>query len=193
MTCIVGIAKDGVVCIGGDHAGVQESNGWSGADIIDVKRPKVFIKDKKVIFGYTSSFRMAALLEFKLTLPALYAEMDLDKWIHNEFIDACRTAFKDGGYGAVKDGRGEHGGYFLFGVRGRLFVFQEDFSALETRNGYHSVGSGAHLALGSLFSTQLNEQMTPSARVQIALEAAAFHTNGVRPPFAILTLEGSKA
>lgn len=187
MTCIVGIAQNDCVWLAGDSAGVNESGGWRGPDIVEVVRPKVF-RGGDTVFGYTSSFRMGALLEFELTPPrGIHRGEDVDFYVYRDLPAEIRKVFAASGYGKVKDGRGEEGGTFLLGMAGRLFTIGDDFAVIEVASGYHAVGSGAHLALGSMHTTR-HLEWNPGARLHAALEAAEQHTNGVRPPFTIVRL-----
>jgi ATP-dependent protease HslVU (ClpYQ) peptidase subunit len=182
MTCIVGIAHQGRVLIGGDSAATNGSR----QQTLRVD-PKVFCVGE-VIFGCTSSFRMMHLLHYSLEVPALpgldQAEA-LEKYLVTDFIDAVRTCFSTGGYAKKKEER-EKGGTFLVGIRGRLFCVDDDYQVEETIVGYNAVGSGGDLALGSLSTTQSME-MSPRKRLEIALQAAAYHNSDTRPPFLFVT------
>jgi hypothetical protein len=52
---------------------------------------------------------------------------------------------------------------------------------------YACVGCGAEFCNGSLHSTQ-NMSIGPEQRVRMALEAASFHSIGVKPPFIIKSI-----
>jgi ATP-dependent protease HslVU (ClpYQ) peptidase subunit len=62
MTCIVGFRQGGKVIVGGDSAGIS---GW---DVTVRADPKVFVAGDYVM-GFTSSFRLGQLLQFRLKLP----------------------------------------------------------------------------------------------------------------------------
>jgi ATP-dependent protease HslVU (ClpYQ) peptidase subunit len=101
------------------------------------------------------------------------------------FIDAVRESLKDGGYAKEKEER-EKGGTFLVGVQGRLFCVERDYQVEEAKIGYHAVGNGGKIALGALYATQSIE-MPPRQRLEIALQAAAYHSSDTRPPFLFVT------
>ncbi len=187
MTCIVGIAHHGNVTIGGDSAA---TNGSSQQTLrVD---PKVFSVGN-VIFGCTSSFRMMHLLHYSLEIPALPAldQADtLERYMVTDFIDAIRECFSNGGY-AKKKGEREKGGTFLVGIRGRLFRVDDDYQVEETIVGYNAVGNGGDLALGALYTTQ-SIKLSPRKRLEIALEAAAYHNSDTRPPFLFVTTGGAE-
>ena len=106
------------------------------------------------------------------------------------FIDAIREALKNGGYAKEKDER-EKGGTFLVGVQGRLFCIERDYQVEEAKIGYHAVGNGGKIALGSLYATQSME-LSPRRRLETALEAAAYHSSDTRAPFLFVTTAGAE-
>jgi ATP-dependent protease HslVU (ClpYQ) peptidase subunit len=174
MTCIVGVAENGIVYIGGDSAAADEN----GTTMIR-KDTKVFQRGQYVI-GFTSSFRFGQLLRYEADLPPL-PDGEHDAFTHmvTKFMPAVQTAIEEGGY-ASKDKEGRlQGGIALVGLRGRLFYIDSDMHVGEPLGDYHAIGSGEQVALGSLFSTGGK----PAAeRVDIALRAAAEHKSTVRAP-----------
>ena len=185
MTCIVGLVDGGNIWMGGDSAGVGDYDLRVRAD------EKVFIKDK-FIFGFTSSFRMGQILRYKLVIPPYYPEIDLWQYMVDNFIDAVRKCFKDGGYMKTKDTI-EEGGTFLVGFRGTLFEIEDDFQVAVNVAPYNACGCGRSYALGSLATSGYMTASVPYAaekRVRKALEVAEEFSAGVRKPFHILKLEG---
>lgn len=93
MTCIVGIAHEGKVYLGGDSAGV------AGLDITKRKDVKVFQNDEFVM-GFTSSFRMGQILHYSFTPPKVAVEDadDLMAYMVRKFVPAVRAIFKSEGY-----------------------------------------------------------------------------------------------
>lgn len=182
MTCIAGIASAGVVYIGGDSLG---SNGITKTDRIDDKVFRVAAGGEWAVIGCTTSYRMLQILRYRLTLPAIDT-WDIQRWMSTEFIDSCRRDFKEAGWG-LKDTDGEErGGTFLVGVRDQLFTIEGDFQIGVPRCGYSAVGSGAQVALGSLFTSTGEAQ----ARITTALEAASTHACGVGGSFTIVNTKG---
>lgn len=179
MTCIVGLVDNKTIWMGGDSAG---SNAWG----IETRRePKVWIKDD-FIFGYTSSFRMGDILRYKFTPPAR-GKKSVTEYMATTFVDRVMEVFEEN-YWMENSGKAE-GGTFLVGHKGRLFTVHNDFQVGEVRAKYDSVGSGFHIALGSLFTTK-SVELSPKERVEVALKGAAEHAAGVRGPFKILSLGG---
>ena len=182
MTCIVGIAdqKTGSVFIGGDSASVE---GW----MLQTSAPKVFY-NHPFVAGYTTSFRMGQLLQYRMRIDRPSTVYDLNYWMVDSFIPRWQETLKDNGWLKTKDGR-EEGGEFLIGLYGRLFIVSDDFQ-VQPRN-YCAVGCGAEIALGSLFTTESMNKPSKE-RVHIALQAAEAHSAGVRGPmyYMELTKEG---
>jgi ATP-dependent protease HslVU (ClpYQ) peptidase subunit len=175
MTCIVGIADETGVVMGGDSAGVS---GW---DLTIRKDDKVF-RVGDLLIGYTTSYRMGQLLRFHL-------EVDTYKWSENkafdcmvtEFVPAVRKVFKDGGYSKVEN-NAEEGGCFLVGFQGHLYTVFSDFQVGEAVDGFRAVGCGAQAALGHLYGSK---GQNTEGRVRGALEAAEHFSIGVRGPFTV--------
>lgn len=175
VTCIVGIAQNGVVLLGGDSAAVEDRH-----YLARTKHPKVF-RNGEYLIGYTSSFRMGQLLEFA-ELPAL-DERDAYHFMATSFVERIRQIMRDGGY-MKRDNEREEGGSFLVGIKGRLFQIDCDYHAQESLDGYTAVGCGVSVALGSLFSSA---HMPMQDRAMLALRAAEQFTTGVRAPFHLVT------
>jgi ATP-dependent protease HslVU (ClpYQ) peptidase subunit len=179
MTCIVGIAHNGKVYIGGDSAGV------GGSYELSVRADRKVFRNGDFIMGFTSSFRMGQLLAQALTPPKRYPEDDVYKFMVTNFVDAVRTCLKAGGY-AEKHNDAERGGTFLVGYAGRLFSIYGDYQVGENADGYAACGCGEQIALGSLHST---EGQPPERRIDAALRAAERFSGGVRAPFHVVTSE----
>jgi ATP-dependent protease HslVU (ClpYQ) peptidase subunit len=174
MTCIVGLACEGMVTIGGDSAGV------GGLDLRVRADRKVF-RNGDAVFGFTSSFRMGQLLEHALVMPKHYPDTMLSKFMATTVVDAVRACLKTGGYATVLNGV-DAGGSFLVGLEGRLFTIEGDFQVGESVHPFAAVGCGEHYALGVML---VNQHLGPTERVLQALGAAAEFSAGVRGPFHI--------
>ncbi|MBZ9921663.1 hypothetical protein LB579_28610 [Mesorhizobium sp. BR1-1-7] len=171
MTCIVGIAHNGKVFIGGDSAGVGGYN-------LNVRADKKVFRNGEFVMGFTSSFRMGNLLQHSLEPPRWHPDDDIHKFMVKDFVDAVRSCLKTGGY-ATKENDGESGGTFLVGFKGRLFVVDSDYQVGENVDGFASVGCGEDIALGSMYTSK----GSPKGRVLTALAAAERFSAGVRAPF----------
>lgn len=178
MTCIVGIVESGTVYLGGDSAAIDTNYGR----VIRRDR-KVFRLDRTLgphfAIGFTGSFRMGQLLQYRFQPPALPPDRDLQEYMVTSFVDAVRSAYAMGGFAKV-DEEGETTGEFLVGVRGRLFKIESNYQVSESVDNYAACGCGEDIALGSLFTTK---GMLPSTRLLYALAAASAHSAGVARPF----------
>lgn len=176
MTCIVGVAQDGGVTIGGDSASV---GGW---DLTISNVPKVWAENGWA-FGFTSSWRMGQLLRWSFTPPPI-EEGPLERYMATTFIDGVRRCLKDGGYAKVESNR-EEGGDFLVGHAGRLFSVAADFQVMEPAGGLAAVGCGHAFALGAMRALP---RQPAKSRVRRALEIAADSSAGVAGPFTIVNI-----
>jgi hypothetical protein len=154
---------------------------------MNVSQPKVFRRGD-ILFGYTSSFRMGQLLQYRLAVPER-GDRPLEEWMVVDFAEAVRACLKEGGYTKVQESR-EKVGCFLVGLEGRLFLFDDEHNVLEPSYGYDAVGSGISVARGSLHSTA-RLRLAPEERLRLALEAACEHVTTVRAPFDIICEDAS--
>lgn len=178
MTCIVGLVADGTVWMGADSASI-----WSDHRREARTDPKLF-QVGDMLIGYTSSFRMGQLLMYSLILPEHPDGETAHRYLATHFVDAVRATLQKGGF-AKKEHEQEEGGTFLVGYRGGLYCVESDYQVGQAESGYTAAGCGSYFALGSLHSTRWGH---PNDRINAALEAAAFHTGGVIPPFKVLNI-----
>ena len=180
MTCVAAVTDGTHVYMGGDSAGV------SGLQLQVRGDPKVFKKDDRFIIGFTSSFRMGNILRYQFTPPELKPEHDIDEYMIDGFAQSALKCFREQGFATVRNEQ-VTGGQFLVGVRGRIFIIDNDFQVGWVRTDYAAVGCGADVACGSLHATGAL-QVAPMQRVKMALEAAEQHSAGVRAPWTLEVL-----
>ena len=173
MTCIVGLEQNGIVYIGADSAAV------AGYTINPVVHPKVG-RNGNVLIGYTTSFRMGQLLQYKLTVPKQSKSMDDIVYMVGPFMDAVRECLKESGYLTVNNNY-ETGGTFLVGYKGALYHISSDLSITRSANGFDACGCGEAFALGAL-SVAIGR---PKDKILLALEAASKFSTGVCGPFVV--------
>lgn len=179
MTCIVGIAKEGKVYIGGDS--FVSSNGRHRRTAIK----KVFTIGEFLI-GYTTSTRMGNLLRFSLQVEKQKHNDDF-QYMVTKFIPAIRELFEEGGYSQI-DNNVERGGNFLVGYRGILYEIDSDFQVESYINGFAIVGSGEAVALGAVQAIIHVGGIDPIETIEIALDVAGIFTNTVGSPYYIEVL-----
>jgi hypothetical protein len=146
---------------------------------------KVFIREK-MIFGFTTSFRMGQLLQYRLTIPRHPKGMSDYEYLVTEVIEAVRRCFRDGGF-SEKQSEQEKGGDFLLGYHGRLYHISSDFQVGLREENYDAIGCGSEVALGALYATSKTD-LSSVERIGLALEAAAHLNMGVRGPFHTMVL-----
>lgn len=178
MTCIVGLeTRDGVL-MAGDSAAVGNNDRYA------TRLTKVFRRGEFLI-GYTTSYRMGQLLQYRLLVdPQADEQTDLE-YMATTFIDAVRTCLKEGGFAKVENAQ-EEGGSFLVGYKGKLYEVASDFQVNSSRYGYMAIGSGADVALGSMWTSLRligDREAKPDVVVISALEAAEHFNNCVYPPY----------
>lgn len=176
MTCIVGIAEDGNVWIGGDSSGVGPAY-----DLSHRTDKKVFLNGEFII-GFTSSFRMGQLLAHAFVPPMRRPAIDIYAYMVTDFVNEVRICLKAGGF-AERHNEAEQAGTFLVGYAGRLFGIHGDYQVSEQIDGFDAVGCGSQIAKGSLYASKGSP---PDERIRTALEAAEHFSAGVRAPFNII-------
>ncbi len=181
MTCIVGLIDNGTVYMGGDSAASNSNL------LLTVTNPKVF-KNGPFLIGYTTSFRMGQLLQYKFIPPAKKENQTDISYMVTDFIDAIKKCFINNDFGKKEDNLSILGGSFLVGYNGKLYIIEDDFCVLLQKNNFSSVGAGYLTALGSLYST---EGMNPLDRIKIALNASNAFVPSVSPPYMIISEDSS--
>jgi ATP-dependent protease HslVU (ClpYQ) peptidase subunit len=197
VTCIAGIVDtEGNIIIGGDSAAISEY------DLLNLSLPKVFIKDG-YIFGFAGHFRFAQIVQHVFQ-PPKYRGEEVDYFLARNFAEALRQTVKFVGYSKNKDGRDE-GGLALIGFQKRLFIMQDEFDVIETRDGIAAIGCGYPYAIGAMKAlTVCQPDKIPVGScnvacgtakgediVRTALQVSEHYSGGVRAPFTILKLEGA--
>jgi ATP-dependent protease HslVU (ClpYQ) peptidase subunit len=170
MTCVVGVAHEGIVYIGGERAASD------GGSIVSMCRPKVIHRGEWLI-GYSNSVGVGQLMEF-IKLPTITK----DPYIHirMDMVEALKKSHDI--YGKEHD---ENYSDFLIGAQGRLFEFStQDWSVIEIQES--AVGSGSDFALGSLHTSKHYKDQ--HKRLRMALEAAIEYSTGCKGPIDILSL-----
>lgn len=183
MTCVVGLIEDGRIWMGADSCISSAINRTLGS-------PKVFTLGAYII-GFSGSMRELQLWQFKATLPDPPQSTSLDHFMAGSFADAIRSCLSESGQMGKDDEREGSTSQALVGVRGRLYRFQQDFSAVRPRPPYDAAGSGCESALGALHALNPYD-IAPKQKVLAALKASAEFTAYVAPPFHIRSMEISK-
>lgn len=189
MTCIIGFADKDVTWLVGDSMSYTENNNG-----YPCKASKVFkIKDKPILIGYTTSFRMGQLLEFH---PELFPDLHRDKqeydreYLVTKVIPNLLKLYKDSGWD-IKAEEGERGGgTFLVGVPNHVYLVQSDFSVLEAISNYDACGCGIYSAKASVATAIKNGVTDIKEILKTAMEVTTQYSPGVQPPFHYCTTKG---
>jgi ATP-dependent protease HslVU (ClpYQ) peptidase subunit len=178
MTCIIGMAQDGKVFLGGDSA-ASTMDGFSST----VRIPKVYLTDEYLI-GYAGSFRMGKFIQYSVEFPKppswAKGSEKLDEFINGYLVPHLRRCVKESDLEQAEKEDFE----FIIGIRGHIFELDENWAAYEPSEPYISIGSGAQVALGSLYAT--SNWSNPMKRIRVALEASEKYNSYVSSPFTIL-------
>ncbi len=180
MTSILGLEENGTVYIGCDSMGAQEDY------YFQVAERKLF-HNGKMLFGYTSSFRMGQLLKYALEMPVHErGESDMH-YLVTKFSTAVRSLFDTHGFLGKKDNQSEFGGDFLIGYHSHLYHFASDFCVLRSKQGILGVGAGGATACAALLAQEKHGH--PADRVKKALVISEKFCHWVSGPFYVEQLE----
>lgn len=158
MTCIVGIAKEGNVYIGGERAASD------GNVILSTCRPKVGVKGDWA-YGFSGSYGTGQLIEL-VTLPKVLKNDDPFLVLRTTVVEDLKRHY-DTYARDIEDNAAD----WLIGCKGRLFeISSGDWGVIEINES--SIGSGNTIALGSLHTTKQFEVASPIYRIEQALNAA---------------------
>lgn len=160
MTCIVGIAHDNKVYIGGERSAADE------VSILPLVNPKVG-RNADIIYGYCGTIGIGQLIDI-IHLPPI-GDKNPYLYIRTQVVKELKKAIDS----YSREGN-EYDTTWLIGCQGHLYeVSQEDWSVIEIKE--TAVGSGGSYALGSLHST-LDLIDLPLYRIDTALQAAIHYS-----------------
>lgn len=190
MTCIVGLLTDNDILFGAD------SESSSSYIRFTVQNPKVFIKSFSAnqcefVIGVSGSVRVGQILQFDFN-PPLQSENEPDlQYLVQTVIPHVRTILREGGINSIiNEVETLPDSTILIGYRGNqkmgLYTIYRDFQVAAYTDEYAAIGRGDELALGSLFTTQDNDNY--KERLELALSAAAKFSVGVSMPFNYFSL-----
>jgi hypothetical protein len=195
MTCIVGIVDGGVVLMGSDSAATDDSG-----SIEIQKASKTFTlqvplvgptkRSMPMLVGFAGSFRIAQILQWSFKVPKWDPTHPLMEYLVSRFVPALHAAVLTAlGEPKAPEGTEAHAlrdSSFLIGFQGRLFTLESNGQIMEALHGYSSVGSGALVALGAMWSaTKAAQAAEPWTVLEVGLGAAEYFISTVRRPFYI--------
>jgi len=172
VTCIVGIAKDGVVYIGGDRAASD------GNIVLPLTLPKVK-RCGEYLIGFAGSMGIGQLAHY-IDMPPI--GKNIEKTLRTSFVKSLKTAVEEYGNASHLE---DNSTDWLVGVNGRLFeISSQDWGVCEFAES--SIGSGNSIALGSLHTTQ--NWKDQEKRIRYSLQAALDISPSCSGPIDIYTI-----
>lgn len=174
MTCIVAIAENGKVYMGGDS--LVSSGGYKR-----IKREKKVYKVGDFIIGHSGGIRGSNLLKFSLEVPKNNKKDDFEYMVA-VVVPAIRELFKDGGYTSIDNNVEGTDSYLLIGYRGVIYNFYGDFQIDVYLEKFTAMGSGKSYALGALEVLE-DKKMSPERKVMRALQVAGKYNSFVGAPY----------
>jgi 20S proteasome alpha/beta subunit len=174
MTCIVAIASEGKVYIGGERGNSDSST------IVSSTRPKIF-ECGPYLIGYAGNSGIGQAVVYNFEFPPVGKTHNIDRHMLQVFIPKLRSFITDNNIKLPDDD--DNGAGFIVGVKGRVYeVDLTDFQCVEYNE--VSIGSGSSYAYGCLYS---NTDQAPHIRINEAIEAAITYSPTCQGP--IDTLE----
>ena len=170
MTCIVGIAKDDTVYIGGERGASDDSS------ILSMSRPKI-MQINNYLIGYAGSQGIGQLAHM-IDLPPI--GKNIEKTLRTLFVKSLKSAVEEYGNASVSD---DNATDWLVGIHGRLFEISSiDWQVCEFAE--TAIGSGGPIALGSLHTSR--NWHDQEKRIKYALQAAVDISPSCSGPLDIL-------
>lgn len=174
MTCIVAIAHEGNVYMGGERG--HSTSGW----IASSTRPKIS-QHGEYLFGYSSNAGIGQWIAEGFTFPII--DKDIDNYTHliTVFMPALRDFLSDNDI--KKDGETHEADLYL-GFRGKVYEINTDHMYC-TEYDEIAGGSGYQYAFGSLYTSRDKD---PIERIGLALGAAITYSPSCQGPIDILSI-----
>jgi hypothetical protein len=144
------------------------------------------------IVGGAGDWRVWELVSYAVQLAPPAPDADIRRYMATDFAKAVRGAVRE--YGCMQQDNGQDNvtSEILVGARGCLFKFDSLLSHVFIDEGFAAIGSGAHVAMGSLYESA-SRVLKPKERIERALKAAEALTDGVRSPFTFDCLVSDEA
>lgn len=182
MTCIVAYKFNNEIYMGSESASI--CNNYFKMVIAE---RKVFIKNN-MIFGYSGSFRLGQLLQYKLSLPSI-GKKNIDTYMHTNFIDSLRKCFEQNDFDITND---DNDFEFIVGIDNKIYNVHSDLHIIQYDGMCSACGCAEDVALGSMYILNKLDpnckKYSPKTKILMALEATNQYSAGVCEPFYILKL-----
>jgi len=175
MTCIVAIAENGKVYMGGD------SLSSTGGGYTRIKKEKKVYKVGEFLIGSAGSIRGSNLLRFSLDVPKNTGKDDY-KYIITVVVPIVRELFTEGGLTKIDNNEEGVIVYLLIGYRGVVYNFYGDFQIDVYAEDFTAMGSGRAYAMGVMESLSETE-LSPKEKIIRALQIAGKYNAFVGAPY----------
>lgn len=185
MTCIIGIAYEGDVYIGGDRSAID---GWNRF----VSEESKIFRIGEILIGTSGSHLVAQALKYELKLSRVQrtdGETDID-YLVSVFAKEVRQLLAGLTTKRDDDGEASFSGGALFGYRGNLYRMSSNGQINHFTRRYDAIGSGAPFALGAVAASGLHE---PYKIIQQALRVTTDLCCDVIGPFDVEKLEPTRS
>jgi len=148
VTCVVGVRTKKGVLLAGDQQMSWENGNRMSRDAKTIQLSEI------LAVAYCGSGRLGQVLQYHLDeLDDPPVGRDEQRWAVKHFVPYLRGVLAETGHLVVSLADNIEGlGYsaFLFAVRGRLFMVEDDFSVIEHRFAFDALGSGMETAIGAM-------------------------------------------
>lgn len=169
MSCIIGLKNGKNIFIGADGFATD------GDDRRPIIANKIF-RNGDFLIGFAGSVRGGRLLDKHLFKPPK------EIW---KLPDSIQKVFERKGCITQNDSCGLlHPCNFLIAHKGKLYEILSDFQLNEVDGNFTAIGAGSSYAMGALLILEKLE-LKPEEKIMKALEASAFFSTSVGPPFVV--------
>lgn len=151
---------------------------WDGYMHQHIKDPK-FFQVGELWIAYTSSFRMADILQYNLNLPERKNNISDVVYIKKYVIEEIRATLINHAF-AEKSNNVESGGQFCICYKGVVYSVDDDFQCVVLDKNFFSVGSGS-IAMSAAFMAISEKDV--KKKLLMALDITAKVKPTVSKPF----------
>jgi ATP-dependent protease HslVU (ClpYQ) peptidase subunit len=172
VTVIVGIARDGIVYMGGDRSASD------GNIVLPLNRPKVK-QCGEYLIGFAGSMGIGEIAHY-IDMPPI--GKNIEKTLRTSFVKGLKNAIEEYGNASHLE---DNSTDWLIGIHGRLFeISSQDWGVCEFIES--SIGSGNSIALGSLHTSK--NWKDQEKRIKYSLDAAVEISPSCSGPIDILSI-----
>jgi hypothetical protein len=159
----------------------SDGSAYNGELKREIVEPK-FFKVGDIWFAYTSSFRMADIIQYQLIIPQRLSDIDDKTYIKKYVAEEIRSVLKEFGFLRRNGEDEETSGTFLVYYNGVVYHFYNDLQCLLVNNNFHCIGSGEQ-AMRASFKAVAEDDIKNSLKK--CLEITSSIVEGVGEPFFI--------